>query len=159
MIHHRQPLTLTDSTRILKGVVNDDLGEPLVGATIFIEETALGTITDLNGKFSIAIPNNQHVKLRVSYVGYESFSTEITIQEEVRVVLTNVAASFEEVVVTALGISRDKKALGYSVQEIDGAILSEVKDPNFINNLQGKLAGAQVVNSTGALGGGFYHLY
>ena len=137
-----QQLTVT-------GTVSDDSGMPLIGATVAIAGTSTGTTSDFDGNYSIKA--NQGDVLSVSYVGYSS--QDITVGTSTSVNVTLAADnSLEEVVVTALGIKRDEKALGYSVQSIKGEGMTEARESNISNALSGKIAGVQVTGTSGSVG-------
>ncbi|MFK5972457.1 MAG: SusC/RagA family TonB-linked outer membrane protein [Flavobacteriaceae bacterium] len=142
-LSHAQNLRIT-------GTVTSD-GAPLIGATIHVQGTLNGITTDFDGNYSINAKSSDI--LVYSYIGYKEQKVSVGTNLEINIELSEDAAKLDEVVVTALGITREKKALGYSVQELHGDDISKVKDGNFINNLQGKVAGAQIINSTGAVGG------
>lgn len=133
--------------RTISGVVSDNTGKPVPSATVTVKGTTKSVVTDQNGRYSIIVDNNNAV-LVVSSV---SFSTkEITIQSSnsLNAVLLPNAGEMGEVVVTALGIKREKKSLGYAMQEIKGETLVSAKEPNLANALSGKIAGLQVVRSS-----------
>lgn len=130
----------------IKGVVTDEKGEAIIGATVREKGTNAGTITDLDGNFILNVKSLQSV-LVVSYVGYSTLEVKVSIQP-MKIVLKDDAQSLDEVVVTALGIKREKKALGYAIQEVKGDDLTKVKSNNVMNSLAGRVAGLQV-SSTG----------
>ncbi len=129
---------------------NEGLGIP--GVSVLVKGTTLGTITDIDGKYKLQVPSTAQI-LVFSFVGMEKLEIEINGQTIINATLQPNNISVDEVVVTALGISREKKALGYAVQEISGDDISKAKDPNIVNSLSGKVAGVQVTSSTGAIGG------
>ncbi len=137
-----QQLTVT-------GTVSDDSGMPLIGATVAIAGTSTGTTSDFDGNYSIKA--NQGDVLSVSYVGYSSQDITVGTSTTVNVTLAP-DNSLEEVVVTALGIKRDEKALGYSVQSIKGEGMTEARESNISNALSGKIAGVQVTGTSGSVG-------
>jgi TonB-linked outer membrane protein, SusC/RagA family len=136
-------------TKITGTVVSADDGQPVIGATVLVKGTSTGTITDTNGQFSINLPSNGK-KLVVSYVGMSS--AEIDAKNNVKVVLQTDTKQIKEVVVTALGIKRDQRSLGYAATQIGGNSVNEVKDANFINSLSGKVAGVSI-QASNAIGG------
>lgn len=136
----------------LSGTVTDgESGTFLIGATVSIEGTAVGTITDINGKFTITAPSDTDVIL-FSFIGYETQRLTIGSQRDFNITLLVDATQLEEVMVTALGIRREKKSLGYSVQDVSGEDLAETNPTNVVSALSGKIAGAQVVTSSGQVG-------
>ncbi len=136
--------------RLITGTVSDQDGEPLIGVNVLIAGTAGGTVTDLDGNYSLEASNGD--RLIFSYTGYEN--EEFTVQPgESRIDVTlRSGVQLDEVVVTALGISRERKALGYAVQEVGAEELLESKQPNVVNALQGQVAGVQVTSQGGGPG-------
>ncbi|MCB0395640.1 MAG: SusC/RagA family TonB-linked outer membrane protein [Flavobacteriales bacterium] len=124
-------------------VINSADNQPVVGATVVVKGTMLGTLTDIDGKFKITVPaaNNTIV---ISYVGMKSQEFEVGTKTSFDVKLEEDVVGLDEVVVTALGISREKKSLGYASQQIDGEAVAETKSGNFVNQISGKVAGVQV---------------
>jgi len=141
---------LTAQTQV-RGTVVDEAGIPIIGATIQVKGTAQGTVTDLDGQFSLSAPAN--ATLVISYVGLTT--QEIPVRPTVNITLLPDTELLQEVVVTALGISREKKSLGYSVAEVsaDEMIKSRGGVANPINSLVGKVSGLQISGSTGNMGG------
>ena len=137
------------SATTLKGVVIDEAGQPVVGANVVQVGTTNGTITDLEGKFVLKVPSNAMVE--ISFIGYVTKSLPAT--RATRVVLVEDTETLDEVVVTALGIKRDEKALGYALQEVKGEALLTNKSPNVTDALSGKISGLQVVKGGGGVGG------
>lgn len=129
------------SAETIKGVVTDSKGESIIGATVREKGTNVGTITDIDGKFNITVKSTQS-KLVFSYVGYTTLEMNVTAQ--MKVILQEDAQSLDEVVVTALGIKREKKSLGYAIQEVKGEDLTKVKSNNVMNSLAGRVAGLKV---------------
>lgn len=124
--------------------------EPLPGASVIVKGTSLGAITDINGDFSLAA--SEDAVLQVTFTGFKT--TEIAVGKKtfIEVSLVEDVSALSEVVVTALGITREKRALGYSVQELGGKQITEARETNLVNALSGKIAGVQVTSSTGAPG-------
>jgi len=112
-------------TKVAGTVVSQD-GEPVVGATIRVLGTEIGAVTDLDGKFNLSCPEGKH-RLRFSYVGMEA--QELDAKSTMRVVLKDDAANLSEVVVTAMGVKRSAKALGYSATAVDGKEVSGMTSP------------------------------
>jgi len=140
--------TLLSQTRTITGTVTSATeGEGVLpGVTVTVKGTTTGTITDLNGKFSLSVPQNA-VALVFSYIGMKKQEVLVTGQNEIDVVMESDVLGLDEVVVTALGISREKKSLGYSVQEVRGDNISKTKESNFVNSLSGKVSGVQIKQS------------
>ncbi len=139
--------------KTISGKVTDAKdGSTIPGVNVVVKGTTAGTITDLNGAFSLKLPAEAQV-LAFSFLGYESKDVVIGNQSVIDVSLSVSAEVIEGVVVTALGIKREKKALGYSMQELKGSDITETRDPNVVNALNGKIAGLQIRQaSTGASG-------
>jgi TonB-linked SusC/RagA family outer membrane protein len=127
-------------------VTSSEDGSGIPGVSVFVKGTTIGTVTDLDGNFSLDIEPT-HKTLVFQYVGMETQELEIGQLSSFNVVLSPDAILMEEVVVTALGISREKKSLGYAVQELDGDAVNEVKDVNFVNSLSGKSAGVDILQA------------
>ncbi len=132
-------------------VTSSEDGSSIPGATVLVKGTTIGAITDVDGKYTLALPADKNVLL-VSFVGMKT--QEITLGESnvVDVVLNPDVLMLEDVVITALGIQREKKALGYAVQDVSGDELTKTRETNVINSLSGRVAGVQVTNSSGAVG-------
>src|SRR5690606_34516043 len=131
----------------VSGTVVDVNGEPIPGVTVSVLGGTIGTATDLGGKYSLTVPEGS--TLVFSFIGFVSQQIGIENRAVINVTLIEDTASLDEVVVTALGISREKKSLGYSTQKIDGAHLNEAPASNFISSLAGKVAGVQISSSGG----------
>lgn len=137
--------------RKVTGVIRDEQGEPIIGATIRQKGTQGGTITDLDGRYTLMADEGS--ELEISYIGYETRSIRVTPNGRYNITMTaGTAKELNEVVVTALGIKREEKALSYNVQQIKGDELVGNKDANFINGLSGKVAGVNINASSGGTG-------
>ena len=133
------------------GRVVDSAGEPLIGATIMVEGSKDGVVTDIDGNYTInAAPK---AKLVISYVGYTAQTILVGDKTTIDVTLKEVANTMNEVVVTALGIKRAEKALSYNVQSVGSNELTRNKDANFVNSLNGKVAGVSISKSASGIGG------
>lgn len=136
------------SNRIHGIVVSGEDNEPIVGATVMVTGTKLGTTTDVDGKFMITnVPSNAKT-LKVSYVGMTSSEVPIT-KGEIKIVLGLNSEVLDEVVVTALGISRNEKTLGYAATQVGSAEIEQARTNNVMSALQGKVAGLQVQTTSG----------
>lgn len=133
------------------GVVKDVNGEPLIGATIKVKGTGRGTATNIEGRYSIQAA--QGSTLVVTYIGTKPQEVKVT-GSTVDVTLSDSNTNLGEVVVTALGIKKDKKSLGYAIDELDSKELMRNKSTNAINSLSGKIAGVNITQSSGAAGSG-----
>ncbi len=133
------------------GQVLDENGEPLIGATVMVKGTVVGTATDYDGRFTIKAP--QGATLTVSYVGYNT--RNVRVDGSVLTINLEQAESYDigEVVVTALGIKKEVKSLSYNVQQVNSDALMTVQDANFVNSLAGKVAGVTINSSAAGAGG------
>ncbi|MGI6047319.1 MAG: SusC/RagA family TonB-linked outer membrane protein [Petrimonas sp.] len=131
----------------VRGTVVDEAGIPIIGATVQVKGTGQGTVTDLDGKFTLSAPANG--TLVISYVGL--ITQEVAVSPTVNIALLPDIELLDEVVVTALGITRDRKSLGSAVQDVNADELVKAASPNVISSLSGKIAGMQV-NTAGQLG-------
>lgn len=138
--------------KIVKGSVTDAVGAPMPGASISVKGESKGTITDIDGKFSIETQKGK--TLVISYMGYETQNVLIGDDNSIKVQLKEASSTaLTEVVVTSLGIKKTRKSLTYSAQELKGEELTRVKDANIINTIAGKIAGVAVTKSAGGTGG------
>lgn len=129
------------------GTVVDQLNTPIIGANVLLRgSTSTGTVTDIDGHFSIEVPANAH--LVFSYIGYKNKDIAVNNQKTLLISLEEDSKNLEEVVVTALGIKRSEKALGYSVQKVGGNSVTEVKGVDITTSLTGKIAGLNIRNTT-----------
>lgn len=143
---------LMAQTVTIKGTVTSaDDGLPIPSVSVIVKGTTLGALTDNNGKYSLNVPTSA-TTLTFSFVGMKMVEEVIGGRTTIDVVMASDALGLDEVVVTALGISRDKKALGYSVQDVSGDEISKAKETNVINSLQGRVSGAQITAASGAVG-------
>ncbi|GAA4280840.1 SusC/RagA family TonB-linked outer membrane protein [Gaetbulibacter aestuarii] len=136
--------------KTVSGTVTDASGLPLPGATVLVKGTANGTSTDFDGNYSIQ--TSQGSTLVFSFVGYTTKEVVVGASSTINVQMSEDAEALEEVVVTALGIKREKKSLGYATQEVAGDAVSKVQSQNFVNSLSGKVAGLDI-KASGTLGG------
>ena len=136
--------------KTISGTVSDVSGLPLPGVNILVKGTTNGTQTDFDGKYSINAKSGD--VLSFSYLGLKTQEVTVGSSNSINVTMQEDASMLDEVVVTALGIKREKKALGYATQEVKGNAVSDVKSSNFVNSLSGKVAGLDI-KSTGTLGG------
>ncbi len=132
--------------KTITGRVIDETGEPVGGVTVTIKGSQVSAVTDVNGRFSIVVPNDQ-VMLVFSSVAHDIFEIKVTELGNNPVVLKKKVTDLENVVVTALGIRRQEKALGYATQSVDGTTLQTVKGIDVATSLTGKVAGMIVKNS------------
>ncbi len=138
--------------REIKGTVtNPDDGQPLPGVQVVVKGTTIGTVTDLNGFYSLNVPPDAET-LVFKYIGFEEKEVAIGDQAEINMELAESMTALDEIVVTALGVTREKKALGYSVQDVSGDEINVANETNVINSLSGKVSGLQITSS-GNMGG------
>src|SRR5687768_6016195 len=136
------PLCVFSQTRSVTGTISDSRGEPIPYATIKLKGTSTATAASETGQFSISVSGTNPV-LVISATGYETREVNIGESNSYAIQLTETGA-LNEVVVTALGISKEKKALGYATQEVKAADLNRNLQPNVLNALQGKVAGVTI---------------
>lgn len=139
-----------DDGKTVGGTVLDENGEPVIGATVSVKGTNLVTVTDIDGRFELKVPNGSI--LSVSYLGYTTAEVPAT-GENLTISLKPDERQLAEVVVTALGIRRSEKALSYNVQQVNSEQLTTVKSANFMNSLAGKVAGVNINASSAGVGG------
>ena len=139
-------------TKKITGKVVDSAGEPIVGASVLVKEAGTGSVSDLDGKFTVEAA--QGYTLMISFVGYRTTEIKVTNESFYLVTLSDDAQALNEVVVTAMGIKKDRKSLGYAVEDIDSEELMRNKSVNPINSLAGKIAGVNITQGGGAAGSG-----
>lgn len=151
-IHGTERNHSAQAGKTVKGTIKDASGETLIGVSILVKGTTNGTITDVDGNFSINVAAGQ--TLEISYIGYETQEIAVTSgTNTLNIMLASDVIAIDEVVVTALGIQRSQKALSYNVQELKGEELLGVKDVNFMNSLSGKVAGVNISSASTGVGG------
>ncbi|MCG8476748.1 MAG: SusC/RagA family TonB-linked outer membrane protein [Cytophagales bacterium] len=129
---------------MVKGVITDaDTNEPLIGANVSVKGTVNGVITDFDGKYSIKVQEENAV-LVISYIGYLSTEMEVAGRSEINAQLQVSVAQLNDVVVTAFGIKKEKKALGYAVTDVDGDELATVKSNSLVNSISGRVPGVNI---------------
>lgn len=136
----------------VSGIVKDAQGEPLIGVNVKVKGQDTGAITNLQGRFTLSAEKG--ATLEFSYIGYSTQTVKVVNSQELSIELQEDLAVLDEVVVTALGIKKEVKALTYNVQEIKAADIVGVKDANFMNSLAGKVAGVTINSSSTGIGGG-----
>tara|TARA_R110000765_G_scaffold89215_3_gene170362 strand:+ start:2658 stop:5837 length:3180 start_codon:yes stop_codon:yes gene_type:complete len=140
------------SQSMLTGTVLDENQVPLPGATVVVKGTSNGVATDFDGNFSIELIGSNDILL-VSYIGYIKKEVDVTGKSATIISLEPDSQQLDEVVVTALGIEREKKSLGYASQELNNDEVVQAREPNLLNSMSGKVAGLQITNSPTGLGG------
>jgi TonB-linked SusC/RagA family outer membrane protein len=142
---------LLAQTKVVSGTVTSaEDGAPLIGASVIVKGTTLGVSTDIDGRYEIKVPEN--AVLVFSSLGFKDKEVTVGTQTVINVTLDADNVQMEEVVVTAIGIKRATKALGYAVQEVKADDLEKSRNTNVINSLSGKVAGVRINNSSGAAG-------
>ncbi|MBK8444346.1 MAG: carboxypeptidase-like regulatory domain-containing protein [Sphingobacteriales bacterium] len=137
--------------RTITGTVVDDTNMVVPGVNVVVKGTTLGTATDIDGNYTIKVPENAKT-LVFSFLGYTTSEQEIGGNNSINVTLVEDAVGLDEVIVTALGISKRDKTIGSSIQAVKGDDLIKARESNLINTLSGKIAGVQINNSSGAVG-------
>ena len=150
-VDHNVGFTAVAQTNKVTGVVRDANGDPLIGATVKVKGTNRGTATDIDGKYSIAAAPGS--TLVITYVGSQPMEVTVT-GSTMDVAMQDNNTNLSEVVVTALGIKKDRKSLGYAVDDLKADELMRNKNTNAINSLAGKIAGVNITQSSGAAGSG-----
>ena len=145
-----QTVTTRPTAGQAAGMVVDENGEPLIGATVAVMGTGVTTATDVDGRFTLQLPAGDCM-LQFTYVGYEPQT--LVPGRQMHVQLMPGTNALSEVVVTALGIKREAKALSYHVQQVENDAIMRVQDANFVNSLTGKLAGVQINANASGIGG------
>ncbi len=145
--------TQAGQQKSVSGKVTDSNGEAIPGASVVVKGTTVGTSTNVDGVYNLVLPANA-TTLVVSFVGMKNTEVAINGQSTINVTLESDFLAVDEVVVTALGITKEKKALGYAVTEVGSDDISLVKDHNPVNSLAGKVAGVVITQGTGGPGGG-----
>ncbi len=137
------------TSNITGTVISADDKEPIIGASIVVKGTTIGTVSDLDGAFTLEVPTSAH-HLVISYIGMRS--QEVAVAPSIHVVLHSDTQNLDEVVVTAMGISKEKKALGYAVQDVKSDELTKGANNNLAGALQGKVSGIEITPSSGMPG-------
>lgn len=138
--------------RTISGRVTSGNGAPLPGVSVLVKGTTTGSATDVDGKFSLNVPNDNSV-LVLSFIGFVTQEVEVGSQSQLDIVMIEDTQQLSEVVVTALGIERESKALSYAQQTVDGSTLTQARDINILNSLSGRAAGVDIKKSSSGPGG------
>ncbi|MCX8051752.1 MAG: SusC/RagA family TonB-linked outer membrane protein [Chlorobi bacterium] len=151
------PLQAQDTRRVTGKVLDAETKEPLLGAVIRVKGTKVGTVVRRSdGEFSIDVPTTSSQILVVSLVGKLTEEVNVAGKDNVTIYLKNDVLELQKVVVTAVGIEREKRSLGYATQEISGTSISQNREQNLVNALVGKVAGVQINSSSGSPGTASY---
>lgn len=144
-------LAIQAQNTTVKGTIKDATGEPVIGATVKVQGSTMGVITDIDGNYTIDCPSN--ATLEISYIGSKTQIVKVGGKNTIDVTLQDESQAIDEVVVTALGIKRQARSLGYSTTKVGGDDFQLARDPNIGNALSGKVAGVNVTgNGTGSTG-------
>jgi len=140
--------------RMVEGTVTAaEDGAVLPGVNVFVKGTTSGTVTDINGVYKLSVPAGKEDPMLVfSYIGYASQEIPVGNQSVINLAMNVDTKTLEDVVVTALGVERETKALGYSVTELQGKELTEAREANVVNSLSGRIAGVQITNGNSGVG-------
>ncbi len=138
--------------RTVTGTVTDPSGEPLISANVVLKGTTVGTLTDLDGKYSLEIPNDAaNPVLEITYIGFQDQNIPLGASNILDCILSE-GITLNEAVVTALGVEKDEKALGYAVQSVGGDDLVKANTVNVVDALSGRAAGVNITSSSGSAG-------
>lgn len=143
-------INLTEAQRVVKGSVTDKSGDPIIGANVVAKGTNIGTITDINGSFTLNVPSDV-TTLVCSYTGYETMEMALGVSNMVDFSLAE-GVLLSETVITALGVTREEKSLGYSVQSVNADDLVSSRQTSVMDALSGRVAGLQVTRANGNAG-------
>lgn len=154
-LSHKNSKSAEKGSENIVGTVKDINGNPIIGAGVLVKGTTMGASTDLDGKFSISLTGDlpSDTVLEFSCLGYKTINLKTNGRHTFKVTLEDDSVIMEGTVVTALGIKRSEKALSYNVKEISSDLLVGNKDANFINSLNGKVAGLNINSSSSGVGG------
>lgn len=145
-------ISVQQNKRVIKGVIKDSHGEPMIGVSVLVQGTTEGVVTDFDGNFTLSVSDD--AVLEITYIGYQKIVIPVKGKTEFNLTLKEDTQVLNEVVVTAMGIERKAESLTYATQQINNKELTRAKDVNFVNSLQGKSAGLTIApNSSGAGGG------
>ena len=138
----------------VSGRILDSRGNPIAGASILVQGTTVGVSSDADGTFTLLVPAPAKDRsLEISFIGYTPVTAAVADRSYFEITLRETASEIEQVVVTALGIKREEKALSYNVQQVGAEDITTVKDANFMNSLSGKVAGVTINASSSGVGG------
>ncbi len=135
----------------ISGTVSDDKGEPIPGVNVIVKGTTTGTTTDLNGQYRLSLTGGD-ATLVFTFIGLETEETEIGGRSVVDVTMLPDVTQLEEVVVTAVGVERSRKALGYSVGSVGSDQIQQISEPDILRSMQGKIPGVNIAATSGAPG-------
>ncbi|MBK9985340.1 MAG: SusC/RagA family TonB-linked outer membrane protein [Saprospiraceae bacterium] len=139
-------ITLAQAQRTIKGTIIDPNGEPVIGASVMVVGTTVGTVSDFNGAYELVVPQGSST-IQFAYTGYQTQTANLGASNIVDITLVE-GVVLETAVVTALGISRDKKELGYAIEKVDGEDIQLKGENDVLRALQGKVAGVNIIGSS-----------
>ena len=142
-------IVLAQNRKITGTVVSAEDNEPVIGAAVVVRGTQIGIVTDVDGVFKLEVPSSAKT-LIISYLGMKT--QEVTIKDGLKIILESDSQSLDEVVVTAMGLNREKKSLGYAIQEVKSDELTKAGSASITSSLSGKVAGVQVNQFGGSVG-------
>jgi TonB-linked SusC/RagA family outer membrane protein len=142
---------LAQDRHISGQVISSEDNKGIQGITVAVPNSSIGTITDEEGKYKLNIPLNTK-QIQFSGIGFNTITTDLSISDSINITMTTNVNILNDVVITALGVKREEKSLGYAVQTLDGSEVSTINETNFINSLQGRIAGVSITGSSN-LGG------
>ncbi|MGB4959830.1 MAG: carboxypeptidase-like regulatory domain-containing protein, partial [Saprospiraceae bacterium] len=146
------PLCTWAQNRPITGKVSTSTNEPLIGVTVLVKGTSLGTITDIDGRYSLPVPASAKT-LTFSFVGYVPTEVALGASNVMDIILAEDQINLSEVVVTANAIVRERKELGYSVATVKGDEFLKARETNIVNSMAGKIAGVRISQQSGTVGG------
>ncbi len=141
------------SQRSISGTVVDEESLPLIGANVIVKGTSVGTVTNIDGQYEIEVPDGSSV-LVFSYTGYANQEAEITASNILNITLAQSDVVLDQVVVTAFGIERERKEIGYAITSVDGEALTQARSSNVLHSLSGRVPGVRINSASGTAGGG-----
>jgi len=147
-----EPAVVQQAAKTVTGTVSDAKGEPMIGVSVSVEGATRGAVTDVNGYYSIQVQGDNQV-LSFTFLGYKTV-TQVANRNQINVTMEENVQALSEVVVTAMDIKKDRKALGYSVSNLGSDELMKNKNTNVINSLVGKVPGVNITQSSGSAGAG-----
>ena len=142
---------LAQDVTVTGRVTSSDDGSALPGVSVQVKGMTRGATTDANGAYRVSVPTGP-ARLVFSYIGFGNQEVAVDSRTTINIVLTASAQSLNEIVITAQGIERDKRSLGYSTQEVGGSQISQRSEPTVLNALQGKVPGVSITGASGAPG-------
>ncbi len=143
------------TTTITGNITDSETGDPMPGVSVVVRGTTIGTVTNVDGNYSLSVPDDA-TNLLYSFVGMKTQDVVIGGRTVINVVLESEAIGVDEVIVTAIGIKRDTKALGYGVESVNSEEITRVSNHDVVNALAGKTAGVQISSSGGTAGASSY---